>query len=163
MYSVAPCDLPVSWSPSGWEPQSYCNFGRLRCHGATCKEHSWCVISHLTHHTLKKVTTWTSSTRLRMCGGRWRHNSNQNRTFDMYCPTPAFSVAGVEDRQVPDLGQPLGKAVRVARCTIWHCVTRLSRIGIVTKTAAHAPPWRMTSFIHSYKCIDDFTSCLTIK
>ena len=29
-----------------------------------------------------------------------------------------FSVAGVKDRQAPDLGQPFGKAVRVARCTI---------------------------------------------
>ena len=48
MYSVAPCDLPVSWSPSGWEPQSHCDFGRLRCHGSTCKEHYRCVISHTT-------------------------------------------------------------------------------------------------------------------
>ena len=48
MYSVAPCDLPVSWSPSGWEPQSHCDFGRLRCHGSTCKEHYRCVISHST-------------------------------------------------------------------------------------------------------------------
>ena len=48
MYSVAPCDLPVSWSPSGWEPQSHCDFGRLRCHGSTCKEHYRFVISHST-------------------------------------------------------------------------------------------------------------------
>ena len=29
-----------------------------------------------------------------------------------------FSVAGVKDRQAPDLGQPFGNDVRVARCII---------------------------------------------